>query len=391
MADGLLDLSFWGLVGATGLLTHLTIISVTVYLHRHQAHRALELHPAVSHLFRFWLWLTTGMVTREWVAVHRRHHAFCETPDDPHSPRVLGIRRVLWQGAELYQDAIRDAETLERFGSGTPDDWLERRVYSGHRNLGIILMLAIDLLLFGLPGITIWAVQMLWIPFWAAGVINGLGHWWGYRNYECSDAATNVVPWGLVVGGEELHNNHHAFPDSARLSSRPWELDLGWGWIRLLAALGLARVRRVAPRLARVGDKPAPDKETLRAVLRCRMLVLSGYARSVIRPVLKAELARADSSCRQALKRARGALVRDRRLLDEALSQRLSSALEASTTLNTVYQFRLDLQAIWERRSASPAETLAALKAWCQAAEASGIRALEEFAREMRGYTLSPN
>jgi stearoyl-CoA desaturase (delta-9 desaturase) len=235
-------------------LTHVTIVTVTVFLHRSQAHRALDLHPAVNHFFRFWLWLTTGMVTREWVAVHRRHHAKCETPEDPHSPQVLGLGKVMSEGAELYKAAADDGETLSRYGHGTPDDWLERNLYGRFTWHGVGLLLILDVLLFGVYGITMWAVQMLWIPFFAAGVINGVGHFWGYRNFETADAATNIVPWGILIGGEELHNNHHAFPSSARLSSKWWELDIGWFYIRLLGALGLARVKKVAPEPRADGD-----------------------------------------------------------------------------------------------------------------------------------------
>ncbi|HXH03873.1 MAG TPA: fatty acid desaturase [Candidatus Competibacteraceae bacterium] len=391
MLNGLLDLPWWGLVLAALALTHVTIVTVTIYLHRAQAHRALDLHPAVSHFFRFWLWLTTGMVTKQWVAIHRKHHAKCETAADPHSPQVLGIGKVLWQGAELYRAEAKNVETLERYGHGTPDDWLERRLYSRYPNLGISLLLPIDLLLFGVAGITIWAVQLVWIPFWAAGVINGLGHYWGYRNYEPRDAATNICPWGILIGGEELHNNHHAFPSSAKLSCKWWEIDLGWGYIRLLGWLGLAQVKKVAPRPHRIPGKQVMDLDTVRAVVLNRLHIMADFARHVVRPVLKEELARADVACRRFLKRERRLLVREDARLDAAARVRLHGVLDLSHSLRTVYEYRIRLQALWERTTASHDKLLAGLQEWCAQAEASGIQALREFARSLRGYSVQPS
>ncbi len=388
MLAGFLGLSFWGYVASALVLTHITIVAVTVYLHRCQAHRALTLHPAVSHFFRFWLWLTTGMVTREWVSVHRKHHAFCETEQDPHSPQVKGLSKVLWQGAELYKEEAADPQTLRQFGAGTPDDWLERNVYRRFSFAGIVLMLLIDVFLFGVAGLTIWAVQLIWIPFWAAGVVNGVGHFYGYRNYECADAATNIVPWGILIGGEELHNNHHAFPASARLSSRWWEFDIGWFYIRLMSMLGLAQVRQVSsfPRIDR--EKQWVDLDTLRAVLFHRLHVMARYARLVTMPVLRQELERADESCRSVLKRARAALVREPSLVGDKDRARLQSALSASEALSVVYDFRQRLQAVWSRTASEKEQMLAALQEWCSQAEASGIKALQDFARSLRGYSL---
>jgi len=386
--NGLLDLSAWQLVLVALALTHVTIAAVTIFLHRAQAHRALDLHPAVSHFFRFWLWLTTGMVTAEWVAIHRRHHARCETPDDPHSPQVLGLRKVLWEGAELYRQAAADQELVARYSHGTPDDWLERNVYGRLRWQGPTLMLLIDFALFGAAGVAIWAVQMVWIPFWAAGVINGVGHYWGYRNFESPDAATNVSPWGILIGGEELHNNHHAFPSSARLSNRWWEFDIGWLYIRLLSLAGLAKVRRVAPRPRLAEGKTAIDLDTLKAVVTNRMHVAARYARDVIRPVSRAELCGDDKVCRRLYRQTRKLLVRDEAHLDPASRQRLARLLERSPTLATVVEYRKRLQEVWERTTASQEALLQSLQDWCRQAEASGIRALEEFAHTLRRYTL---
>ena len=386
--NGLLDLSWWQLVLITLALTHVTIAAVTIFLHRAQAHRALDLHPAVSHFFRLWLWLTTGMVTAEWVAIHRRHHARCETPEDPHSPQVLGLRKVLWEGAELYQKAATDRALIERYSHGTPDDWLERNVYGRLRWQGPAIMLITDFVLFGAAGVAIWAVQMVWIPFWAAGVINGIGHYWGYRNFESPDAATNISPWGILIGGEELHNNHHAFPSSARLSNRWWEFDIGWLYIRTLEILRLAKVRRVAPRPHLAEGKTMVDLDTLKAVITNRMHVAARYARDVIRPVSRKELCGEDAACRRVYRQARRLLVRDEAHLDETSRQRLARLLEKSPTLATVVEYRKKLQDVWERTTASQDALLQSLQDWCRQAEASGIRSLAEVAHTLRSYTL---
>jgi stearoyl-CoA desaturase (delta-9 desaturase) len=388
MYDGLLDLSWWQLLLATLALTHVTIAAVTIYLHRAQAHRGLDLHPAVAHFFRFWLWLTTGMVTKEWVSIHRKHHARCETPDDPHSPQVLGIRKVFWQGSELYRAAAADPEIGERFGRGTPDDWLERRVYTAHSGLGVVLMLGIDVLLFGPIGLTVWAVQMLWIPVLAAGVINGIGHYWGYRNYESADAARNILPWGILIGGEELHNNHHAFPSSAKLSSKRWEFDIGWMYIRMLSALGLARVKKVAPKPRVIVGKEVVDMDTLRAVVVSRMHVLARYAQDVLMPVSSSELCKSELSCRKLKRQARKLLLQREGSLDRAARRSLQALLEQSQALETVYQYRQRLREVWEKTASSQENLLQSLQEWVRQAEASGVKALEEFARTLRGYSL---
>ncbi len=388
--SGLIDASVWEVVGYTLLTTHITIAAVTIYLHRHQAHRALDLHPAVAHFFRFWLWLTTGMVTRAWVAIHRKHHAKCETPEDPHSPQVLGLKKVLLEGAELYRAAARQPEILEKFGHGTPDDWLERRVYTPHSNKGIFLTLALNVLLFGPIGLTVWAVQMLWIPFFAAGVINGIGHYWGYRNYECADASTNIVPWGILIGGEELHNNHHTFASSAKLSSKWWEFDIGWMYIKILSYLGLAKVKKVAPKPVIGPAKPAVDMDTLRALFTYRFQVMADYTRQVIARVNAEELGRAAGPDRSLLKRARRILAREESLMDETTRARLEEILARNPTLNTVYQFKVRLKAIWTRSQESQEALLQQLQEWCQQAEATGIQALQEFAGRIRRYYPVP-
>jgi stearoyl-CoA desaturase (delta-9 desaturase) len=388
MLNGIVELPWWGYVLVVLGLTHITIASVTIFLHRHQAHRALDLHPAASHFFRLWLWLTTGMETKAWAAIHRKHHARCETEEDPHSPQILGLSKVLWEGAELYRIEAKNPQTLEQYGKGTPDDWLERNIYSAHSGRGILLMLLIDVLLFGPIGITMWAVQMLWIPFLAAGVINGVGHYWGYRNYESADAATNIVPWGILIGGEELHNNHHAFPGSAKLSSKPWEFDIGWAYIRALQGLGLAKVKKVAPEPVIDPGKHTVDMETVRAILVNRFHVLSHYARDVVIPVLGEELHRADQSCRRLLRRARRPLVRGEAVMSEDAKGRVQAALNLSQKLTTVYEYKKRLQQLWQSRFSSPDGLLHHLQEWCKQAEATGIKVLQDFARSLRGYSL---
>jgi len=388
---GMMQLSTGELLLTGLLLTQITIFGVTIYLHRHQAHRALDLHPVIAHIFRFWLWITTGMVTREWVAIHRKHHAKCETAEDPHSPQVLGIGKVMWQGAELYQQEADNRGTLERYGHLTPDDWLERHVYARFPWLGITLMLLLDIVLFGMAGLALWAVQMVWIPFWAAGVINGVGHYWGYRNYESADASRNILPWGLIIGGEELHSNHHAFPTSARFSSKWWEFDLGWSIIRLLTLLRLAKIKRLAPQRALILEsKERVDLETVRAVVKSRMYVMASYARDVIRPVLRQQRKQCDDSCKQLLRSARGLLVRDAALINERARGRLEQILARFHDLKIVYHYRQQLQSVWTRKVTSQEALCKALQEWCQQAEETGIAALQEFSRRLRGYSLQP-
>jgi stearoyl-CoA desaturase (delta-9 desaturase) len=389
--DGLFDLSILGYIGVTLLLTHITIASVTIFLHRHQAHRALTLHPAVSHFFRFWLWLTTGMVTKEWVAVHRKHHAKCETEEDPHSPQVWGIWRVLFAGTWLYRDAAGNAELVETYGRGAPNDWLERNIYSRHRFLGIFIMGAIDVLLFGLPGIAIFVAQMLWIPFWAAGVINGVGHYLGYRNFETEDASRNIVPLGVLIGGEEFHNNHHAYSYSAKLGNKWWELDIGWVYIRALEMLGLASVKRVAPKTSFASDKQAVDADTLRAVVANRFHVLKLYGRRVLAPVLHTHADAVRSFPRRQIGRVRNLMIGDDNRLsaDPKVRQWLDHALQDNHTLRTVYHFMQQLKALSAQQARSDTDRLKRLQVWCAEAEASGIRVLRDFARQLQGYTVN--
>lgn len=384
---GLLSsLPWWGYVVVLMVMTQLTIFSVTIYLHRCQAHRALDLHPAVSHVFRFWLWMSTGMVTKEWAAIHRKHHAKVETDEDPHSPVAKGIKKVFFEGAELYRAEAKVKETMERYGQGTPDDWMERHVYSKHSAKGIALMFIIDALLFGLPGVSIWALQMAWIPFWAAGVVNGIGHYVGYRNFESKDASRNIFPIGFFIGGEELHNNHHAFATSAKFSAKWWEFDMGWLVIRVLSAFGLASPKRVLPKPKMDAAKHVIDVDTIKALINYRFQVLARYSREVMMPMLREERKCASKTSRHLLRRAKTVLVRDDFIMEDTQKTRLTSLLENFQSLRLVYQFRQRLQAIWSKSTASQAELMQALQEWCQQAEATGNEALRRFSERLKMY-----
>ena len=388
-ASGLVSLPWWGYVVVMLALTHVTIASVTIFLHRCQAHRGLDLHPLASHFFRFWLWLTTGMVTREWVAIHRKHHAKVETDEDPHSPQTRGIDTVLLRGTELYRAEAKNAETLARYGHGTPDDWMERNLYTRFSVHGVGVMLLIDLALFGPIGATIWAVQMAWIPVTAAGIINGIGHYWGYRNFACADASTNIVPWGIVIGGEELHNNHHAYGSSAKLSSRWYEFDIGWMYIRLLAMLGLARVRKIAPQIRLDRSKAAPDLATLQAIITHRYAVATSYAKS-LKTACGAEIAALRARHAQidlpSLRRIKRWLAADEHVLTESERARLAQALDNSKVLQQIYHMRQELAALWGRSTESSEQLLARLQDWWSRAEASGIAPLAQFSLQLKRY-----
>jgi len=388
LSNGISRAGAWQVVLYTLAVTHVTIAAVTIYLHRSQAHRALDLHPIASHFFRFWLWLTTGMVTKEWAAIHRKHHAKCETEEDPHSPQTRGIKKVLLEGAELYRAESKNLETLEKYGHGTPNDWIERNLYSKHAVLGVSLMLIIDIMLFGAIGLTVWAVQMLWIPITAAGIINGIGHYWGYRNYECNDAATNVFPIGILIGGEELHNNHHTFATSAKLSSKWYEFDIGWLYIRILETAGLAKVKKVAPEPKFDHQKRMPDLATLQSVVANRYDVMAKYAKSLKRAWHEeAEQLRAKAQLESGyLKSAKKLLQREPAKLEQQHKQQLTELFTHSKALKTMHEMRSELSGLWERSHSSSEQLLQQLQDWCVRAEASGIKALQEFSLRLRSY-----
>ena len=390
LVSGVAGLGWWGMLVVLLVFTQLTIFSVTLYLHRSQAHRGVDFHPALNHFFRFWTWLTTSMITREWVAIHRKHHAKVETEEDPHSPQTRGIGKVFWQGVELYREARADRPSIEQYGKGAPDDWIERHLYTPHANLGPTALLFINFALFGLPGVALWAIQMAWIPFWAAGVVNGLGHWWGYRNFESADTSTTLTPWGVWIGGEELHNNHHAFPSSARFSMRRWEFDIGWAAIKGLEKVGLAKVLRVAPSLDIRPNITAPDTETLRALLSHRFQAMTDYQRNVLKPALREEAAAAGARLRELLpRRMRKGLVDDGRWLKPDAREQLHAWVSQRPRIQALVEHRARLSALLEARSHDAAERLRQLQAWCQEAEASGIRALQDYSARLKGYALA--
>ncbi|MFM0338132.1 DesA family fatty acid desaturase [Paraburkholderia fungorum] len=389
LAHGLLHFSWLQLVLYTLIATHITIIGVTVYLHRCQAHRALELHPVVSHFFRFWLWMTTGMLTGQWAAIHRKHHAKCETEEDPHSPQTRGIWKVLLEGAELYRTEAKNEETMRKFSHGTPNDWMERNVYTKYPILGVSLMMVLNVALFGVVGLTIWAVQMIWIPFWAAGVVNGLAHWWGYRNFNSSDASTNIFPWGIIIGGEELHNNHHTYATSAKLSNKWYEFDIGWMYIRIMSAFRLAKVKKVAPTPRLTTGKLVLDQDTLQAVLANRYEVMARYGKALKR-AYRQELAHLkEVGARekyQVMRGARSWFHKEEAGLDEPQKRQLPQIFANSQKLKTYIDMRNELAAMWERSNASRDQLLIQLQDWCHRAEQSGIKALQEFAMRLRRY-----
>jgi stearoyl-CoA desaturase (delta-9 desaturase) len=385
LAHGLLAASWWQIVLYTLVTTHITIASVTIYLHRHQAHRAMDLHAIPSHFFRFWLWLGTGQVTKEWVSIHRKHHAKCETIEDPHSPQAHGIKKVFWQGAELYRAESKNKETMTKYGHGTPSDWLERNLYTRYSWQGVGLMMIIDLALFGVAGLAVWAVQMAWIPVTAAGIINGIGHYWGYRNFEAPDASTNISPWGIMIGGEELHNNHHTYPTSAKFSVKPYEFDIGWIYIRALERVGLASVKKVPPKLQLGSIQPVADEKTLEALIAHRYEVMAGFARELRRAGrAEVELLRAKKADISVLRAANRWLHRDDDKVPATAKTHIAQARAEHPVLDKMVTMREELRQMWLTTTASREQLAADLQAWCHRAEESGIAALREFSMKLR-------
>ena len=390
LGHGTWHLAWWQVILFTLALTHITMISVTVFLHRHQAHRALDLHPGVAHFFRLWLWLTTGQVTKEWAAIHRKHHAKCEQPDDPHSPQVYGIRKVLFQGAELYRAESKNKETIARYGHGTPDDWMERNLYTRFSWQGVGLMLVINLTLFGALGLTVWAVQMAWTPITAAGIINGAAHFWGYRNFESPDASTNISPWGIIIAGEELHNNHHTYPTSAKLSVKPYEFDIGWMYISILQFAGLAHVKKTPPKAAYGDVRPVADEKTLEALIANRYEIMAGFAKQM-QATVRQELAamKARSADTAAIKAAKLWAHRDAEKIPAAAIPQLALARAASPVLDKMVTMREELRQMWLNTAVSREQLTSDLAAWCHRAEDSGIATLREFSFKLRSTQLA--
>ncbi|MES2509437.1 MAG: fatty acid desaturase [Pseudomonadota bacterium] len=385
LANGLLNAAWWQIVLYTLVTTHITIASVTIYLHRHQAHRAMDLHGIPAHFFRFWLWLGTGQVTKEWVSIHRKHHAKCETIEDPHSPQAHGIKKVFWEGAELYRAESKNKETMVKYGHGTPNDWIERNLYTRYSWQGVGLMMIIDLALFGFAGLAVWAVQMAWIPVTAAGIINGIGHYWGYRNFEAPDASTNISPWGIMIGGEELHNNHHTYPTSAKFSVKPYEFDIGWIYIRALERVGLATVKKVPPKLQMGSIQPVADEKTLEALIAHRYEVMAGFARELRRAGrAEVEVLRAKKADISVLRAANRWLHRDDDKVPATARTHIAQARAEHPVLDKMVTMREELRQMWLTTTASREQLAADLQAWCHRAEESGIAALRDFSMKLR-------
>ena len=385
LAHGAWSLNWWQVILFTLLLTHITMISVTIYLHRHQAHRALDLHPLPAHFFRFWLWLTTGQVTKEWASIHRKHHAKCETVDDPHSPQIYGIRKVLLEGAELYRAESKVKETMDRYGHGTPDDWIERNLYTRYSWQGVGLMMIVNLYLFGALGLSVWAVQMMWTPIMAAGIINGAGHFWGYRNFEAPDSSTNISPWGILIAGEELHNNHHTYPTSAKLSVKPYEFDIGWMYISLLQMAGLAKAKKTPPKAAYGDIRPVADRNTLEALIANRFEIMAAYANGM-REALRSEVQtlQARSANTAVIRAVKLWAHRDEEKVPAAVLADLAAARKVLPALDKMVVMREELRQLWLNTALNREQLVANLAAWCHRAEDSGIAALRDFSVKLR-------
>jgi len=385
--QGLLELGGWQTLLYTLVLTHISIVCVTVYLHRCQAHRAMDMHPALAHFFRFWTWLTTATITKEWVSVHRKHHAKCETEDDPHSPVIKGLKTVLLTGAELYYEEINNQETITRYSKGCPDDWVEKNVYQKYKMLGIAIMFVVNLILLGPIGITVWAIQMIWMPFHAAGIINGIGHAMGYRNFECADAARNITPLAIWIGGEELHNNHHTYPNSAKLSVKKWEFDIGWMYIRTFEILGLVKNVRRGPVAHVDNNKLELDFDAAMAAANNRFQIMAKFYQTVIKPVVAEQKKQADNSGRALFKRAKRIIAKEDSLLSDSYRQQLTELTDKNEIMETIYQMKQDLLQVWKKRTANKDDLLNAMQDWCKEAESSGIRALEDFSHTLKQYS----
>ncbi len=385
--QGLWALNGWQTLAYTLVFTHISIICVTVYLHRCMAHRAMDMHPALAHFFRFVGWFTIATITKEWVSVHRKHHAKCETEDDPHSPVVKGLKTVLLTGAELYNTEIHNEETITRYSKGCPDDWIERNLYQKYKLLGVFILLAINIVLLGPIGITVWAIQMMWMPFHAAGIINGVGHAMGYRNFECADASRNITPVAIWIGGEELHNNHHTYPNSAKLSVKKWEFDIGWMYIRFFEILGLVKNVRRVPVVHVYNNKLELDFYAALAAANNRFQIMAKFYQSVIKPAVSEQKKHAGQSLQPLFKRAKRIIAKEDSLLTDSYRQQLSQLVEENEMMETIYDMKMQLLQVWKKRTSSRDELLAAMQDWCKKAEESGIRVLEEFAQSLKQYS----
>jgi len=383
IADGMLNWSGWGIFWYVMIMTHITIASVTIFLHRHQAHRALDLHPNVAHFFRFWLWLTTGMVTKEWAAIHRKHHAKCETELDPHSPQTQGIQTIMWRGADLYKIESKNQETIQKFGQGTPDDWIEKNVYQKYSWQGVGLMMIINLFLFGAIGGFVWAIQMVWIPITAAGIINGIGHYWGYRNYDCEDASRNISPFGIIIGGEELHNNHHTFATSAKLSSKWYEFDIGWLYIRCLECFGLAKVKKTIPKIKST-EPQSISEELVKTIVMHRYEIMSRYSKT-LKAAFKLEVQSMKGLAKEFADNHHW-LFKDESNLSGFQRHRLETLMIANERLKHLIEMRRELTQLWTKSTATREQLTEILHEWCLKAERSNHQLLQVFSQKLKTY-----
>ena len=378
LIHGLIPLNFIEYAIYTLVVTHITIVAITLYLHRGVCHSAIDIHPILSHFFRFWLWLTTSMRTADWVAIHRKHHAKVETSDDPHSPAVYGISKVILQGADLYHKEKNNKETIEKYSQNCPQDWMEEHVYTGRNNLGILLLFILNIILFGTVGIIIWSIQMMWTPIFAAGGINGAGHYWGYRNYNTNDDSTNMSPVGIIIGGEELHNNHHAYPTAAKFSLRPWEFDIGWMYIKIFGAIGLCKVKRIAPMPIIQKNENTDSKLIAQSLLQSKLAVITDYTQKVLKPAYQKEK----------FKLSFKLLADHPQRLNEHQENKINALLENSSTLHTIYILKNRLHEILHSRQTKHEQFIETLNIWSNEAKGHGIAALDDFLVRLRSYKV---
>ena len=388
LINGLIDFTWVGYVLYTLVVTHISIVAITLYLHRGVCHSAIEIKPLLAHFFRFWLWLTTSMRTADWVAVHRKHHAKCETIDDPHSPAYYGIETVLLRGADLYHEEKNKPETLEKYSQNCPTDWVEEKIYTGMNNIGILLLFILNIILFGVVGIIIWAIQMAWTPIFAAGGINGAGHYWGYRNYDTSDDSTNMGPLGIIIGGEELHNNHHAFPTAAKFSLKPWEFDLGWMYIKLFSLLGQIKVKRLAPVTIINEPSKSLDHETGYALLKSKLTVITNYSKIVLKPLMKHEHKKADGELKRLLNKSKCTLVREPHRITNQENNMLDRIFDKCSSLKIAYNLRNKLFDILHSRNLQHDKFIESINQWCEEARSAGIESLAVFSSSLKGYEV---
>ena len=388
LINGLIDFTWVEYLIYTLVVTQITIMSITLFLHRGVCHSAIEIKPILSHFFRFWLWLTTSMKTADWVAIHRKHHAKVETIDDPHSPIVHGINTVLFRGADLYNEERGNKETIEKYSKNCPNDWIEQKIYSGKSNFGILILFVLNIFLFGVVGIIIWAIQMMWTPIFAAGGINGAGHYYGYRNFDTPDESTNLIPFAIFIGGEELHNNHHAFATSAKFSSKPWEFDIGWLYIKIFSILGLVKIKRLALNTIVEKTDKELDSETAYVLLRSKIMVITNYTKKVIKPILKRESKAASNELKKLIKKSKNSFIRQPDRISNQSITDLQKIFDESVSLSVVYNFKNKLHDILNNKYTELEKFKETIEGWRLEAKKEGIDYLDEFSDSLKGYKI---